>query len=213
MAKSIVRQIQDILGVKDDGVWGPQSQGALNAEIEKTGASNPKLAKIQALLGAVPDGNWSQQSQKLLKAVLKKGDSSGGAGGDGPFKAKASSFADPADVAAFRKCKAKGKTDGECFKVGDNGIGKWGTDTTSTTKPMVAIHEKDATARWGSLDAAAHRKVRVTVIASGQSVVATVEDKLGTAGRIDLNPGAAKKLGLSIPIDPGKTAVEWEWVV
>jgi hypothetical protein len=199
--------------VTADNIWGPDSQDALNAEIEKTGASNPKLAKIQGLIGVKQDGLWGQNSQKALNAILKNGDAGGGKGGNGPFKAKASSFADPADVVAFKKCKAQGKTDQACFKVGDNGIGKWGTDTTSPTKPMVAIHEKDATARWGSMDAAAHRKVRVTVVGSGKSVVGTVEDKLGTPGRIDLNPGAANKLGLSIPIDPNKTQVLWEWVV
>ena len=213
MAKSIVQQIQDILGVKADGIWGPQSQDALNAEIEKTGESNPTLAEIQELIGTEPDGAWGPKSQKALNAVLKKGDSSGGNGGNGPFKAKASSFADPADVVAFKKCKAQGKTDKQCFAVGDNGIGKFGADTTSSTTPMVAIHPTDATARWESMQGAAHRKVRVTVIKSGKSVVATVEDQLGKAGRIDLNPGAAKKLGLSIPINPKTTDVLWEWVV
>ena len=180
-------------------------------------ANDSSLTGVRAdhvgLIGLKQDGVWGSKSQKALNALLKNGDSSGGNGGNGPFKAKASSFADPADVVAFNKCKAKGKTDGECFAVGDNGIGKFGADTTSSTRPMVAIHPTDATARWGSMHGAAHRKVRVTVIESGKSVVATVEDQLGKAGRIDLNPGAAKKLGLSIPIDPKTTDVLWEWVV
>lgn len=213
MPASIVEQVQKILGVKADGVWGPKSQGALNAEIEKTGTSNPKLAKIQQLLGVEADGVWGTKSQKALSNILKNGDSGGGAGGNGPFTAKVSSFADPADIIAFDKCKAKGGTDGECFKVGDNGIGKFGANTKSTTVAMVAIHPNDATARWGSMEGAAHRKVRVTLTATGKSVLASVEDQLGKAGRIDINPGAAKKLGLTPPIDPNKTECEWEWVV
>jgi hypothetical protein len=75
---------------------------------------------------------------------------------------------------------------------------------------MVAVHPDDATARWGSMNAAAHRKVRVTITESGKSVIATVEDQLGKAGRIDLNPGAAKKVGL---LPPFLKDCEWEWVV
>ena len=209
MAKSIVQKIQQVLGVPDDGVWGPQSQGALNAEIESTGATNPTLATIQGLIGATQDGIWGPKSQKALNTALQGSGGTGAkSGGNGPFKAKASSFADPKDVADFKKCKAEGKTDKACFAVGDNGIGAWGANTALTTKPMVAVHEDDAVARWGSFDGAAHRRVRVTV--GGKSVEATVEDKLGTAGRIDLNPAAAAKLGLNPPF---LKACEWEWVV
>lgn len=208
MAKPIVQQIQKILGVKTDGIWGPQSQETLNSEIENTGVSNPKLARIQQLIGADPDGSWGPQSQKKLNAVLSKGDSGGGSGGNGPFKAKASSFADPKDVADFRACKKTGKTDKQCFAMGDNGIGAWGADTAHTSTPMVAVHERDAVAKWGSFDGAAHRKVRVTV--GGKSVVAVVEDKLGKAGRIDLNPAAAAKVGLHPPF---LKDCEWEWMV
>jgi len=209
MAKTTVQQIQKILGVKDDGVWGPKSQGALNTEIESTGASNSKLAKIQKLIGLEQDGVWTVKSQKALNAVLNGTSAiSNNVGGNGPFKAKASSFADPKDVADFEKCKAQGKTDGQCFAVGDNGIGAWGANTAQTTKPMVAVHKDDAVARWGSFDGAAHRSVRVTV--GDASILAVVEDKLGTPNRIDLNPAAAKKLGLTPPF---LIPCTWEWVV
>jgi hypothetical protein len=207
MAKSIVQKIQSILGVKDDGIWGPKSQDALNAEIESTGASNPKLTQIQGLIGTPQDGVWGSKSQKALNTVLRNGDSAGGSGGNGPFKAKASSFADPKDVVDFKRCKAQGKTDRQCFKVGDNGVGAWGANTAQTTTPMVAVHKSDAVAKWGSFDGAAHRRVRVTV--GGESTTAVVEDKLGTAGRIDLNPAAARKLGLTPPF---LKDCEWEWV-
>ena len=208
MAKSIVEQIQIILGVKSDGIWGPNSQEALNTEIGNTGASNPKLEKIQRLIGATADGRWGPQSQRKLNAVLKNGDGSGRSGGNGPFKAKASSFADPKDVEDFHKCKATGKTDKQCFAVGDNGIGAWGANTAQLTKPMVAIGESDAVARWGSWNGAAHRRVGVTV--NGRTIMAVVEDKLGKGGRIDLNPAAAARLGLKPPF---LLDCEWKWLV
>lgn len=200
MAKSIVEKVQDILGVKADGIWGSKSQAALNAEIKKTpGAGNPTLGKIQKLLGVKEDGFWGPVSQGALNKEL--------GGGDG-FSATASSFADPADVTAFNRCKAQGKTDNQCFKVGDNGVGQFGKITAQTHTPMVALHESDMKARWGSVNAAAHRTVTVTV--KGKTVQATVEDRLGVAGRIDLNPAAAKKLGLNPPFLV-KNCV-WNWV-
>ena len=208
MSKSIVEKVQTVLGVKADGVWGPKSQETLNAEIEKTKDSNPKLAKIQALIGAEEDGRWGQKSQKALNAALKGTSAPGGQGGNGPFQAKASSFADPKDVEDFKKCKATGKTDGQCFAVGDNGVGAWGANTAQTVAPMVAVHKDDAVARWGSFNAAAHRQVRVTV--GAKSVLAVVEDKLGKANRIDLNPAAARRLSLTPPF---LVPCEWEWVV
>ena len=207
MAASTVEKIQGIHGVEGDGIWGPKSQNALNDQIGKTGATgNPKLAKIQKLLGVEDDGFWGPKSQKALNDVLTGGKSEGG-GGNGPFDAEASSFADPKDLKDFQKCKAQGKTDKQCFKVGDNGIGKFGKLTAQTTTPMVAVHPIDAKKRWGSMDAAAHRMVRVTV--GSKSVVASVEDQLGVEGRIDLNPAAAKKLGLNPPFT---TDCTWEWV-
>ena len=199
MAKSIVEKVQGILGAEADGIWGPKSQSALNAEIKKTpGAGNPTLKKIQKLLGVAEDGLWGPVSQEALNK--ERG------GGDG-FSAKASSFADPADVTAFNRCKAQGKTDNQCFKVGDNGVGQFGKITAQTDTPMVAIHESDMKARWGSVNAAAHRSVTVT--ANGKTVEATVEDRLGVAGRIDLNPAAAKGLGLNPPF---LVPCVWNWV-
>jgi hypothetical protein len=40
---------------------------------------------------------------------------------------KASSFADPADVAVYKRCLKSGKTPVQCFAVGDNGVGLWAT--------------------------------------------------------------------------------------
>jgi hypothetical protein len=207
MAKSNVQKIQTILGVTDDGIWGPQSQKALNSEIGKTGGKgNPILAKIQKLLGVGADGFWGPVSQKAFNDELAPAAEAGAAAGGG-FKAEASSFADPADVRAFERCKAQGKTDQACFRVGDNGIGQFGKITAQDHTPMVAIHKDDMIARWGSVLAAAHRVVTVT--ANGKTIQATVEDRLGVAGRIDLNPAAAKQLGLNPPFLV-KNCV-WNW--
>lgn len=122
---------------------------------------------------------------------------------------KASSFADPADVAAFRKCKAQGKTDQECFKVGDNGIGKWGDDTTAD-RPMCALPPED----WKPLGAKA-RGAKVLVKANGKSVVCELRDtmpakrNIKNGAGIDLNPAAVKAIGLKPPI---MVAATWEWV-
>jgi hypothetical protein len=203
MAKSNAEKFQTILGVEPDGIWGPKSQRALNTQIEGTGATgDPTLIKIQKLLGVDADGFWGPKSQKALNQAL-----AGGGGSAGGIRATASSFADPADVRAFERCKATGRTDKQCFAVGDNGIGKWGANTAQTTTPMVAVHPRDAVAKWGSMNAAAHRSVRVTV--GNKSVAATVEDQLGVAGRIDLNPAAAAKLGLNPPFT---VPCVWEWV-
>jgi len=200
MAKSIVEKVQDILGVESDGIWGPGSQTALNAEIKKTsGQGNPTLKKIQKLLGVGDDGFWGPVSQGALNQEL---------GGSDGFTAIASSFADPADVVAFNKCKAQGKTDQQCFKVGDNGIGQFGKITAQTQTAMVAIHASDMIARWGSVNAAAHRLVTVTI--NGKTIQASVEDRLGVAGRIDLNPAAAKQLGLNPPFLVKNCT--WNWV-
>jgi len=209
MAQSLTQKIQAILGVKADGIWGPKSQDALHAVIGPTTQSDPTLAKIQTLTGAPANGHWDPTSQKALNKALKgQGGLGAASGGNGPFSATASTFADPKDVAAFHKCKANGHSDDYCYGKGDNGVGAWGADTTSTTKAMVAVHQQDAFARWGSWAGAAHRRVRVTI--NGNSVLATVEDKLGTKGRIDLNPGALAKLGLQ----PGNLwPCQWEWVV
>src|SRR5688572_27886450 len=87
------------------------------------------IIKIQRWAGAVPDGNFGPVSanavvQKLGLDVLPDEEPEWRSG-------KASSFADPKDVAAFKRCKAQGKTDQQCFRVGDNGIGLWGDDTTT----------------------------------------------------------------------------------
>jgi hypothetical protein len=196
----VIQKVQRILGVSPDGIWGPKSQAALNREIGKTkGSGNSTLQKIQRVMRIEADGIWGRQSQGALNRA--RADVS-------EFSATASSFADPADVAAFKRCKTTGKTDRQCFAFGDNGIGQFGAITAQEKVPMVAVHADDMKARWGSVPAAAHRPVVVTV--KGRSIQATVEDRLGVRGRIDLNPAAAKALGLRPPF---LVQCVWKWGV
>lgn len=132
---------------------------------------------------------------------------------------KASSFADPADVRAFEACKRKGKSDLECFKVGDNGIGCWGDVTAQTSTPMCALPPQEMERRWGSVEQSRHRWVRVTVTqvghdSFGKSVRCLLADRMPrktnkSGAGIDLNPAASEALGLT---PPHLIEVVWEWV-
>lgn len=120
--------------------------------------------------------------------------------------AKISSFADPADVEAFRKCKAEGYSDKYCFKFGDNGRGYYGDDTT-TNEPMCALRKETIVARWGTLAKGKHKPVIVQLY-DGREVTCKLADLLGSKGRVDLNPGACKALGLRPPaLESGR----WRW--
>lgn len=157
-----------------------------------------KIKQIQAILGVVPDGIWGPKSQTALNREI---------GNTAGFSVTASSFADPADITAFKKCKATGKTDKQCFVVGDNGIGQFGKITAQEHTPMVAIHADVMIAKWGSINGAAHRAVIVKF--KGKSIIATVEDRMSAKGRIDLNPAAARLLRLKPPF---LVPVTWGWV-
>jgi hypothetical protein len=131
-------------------------------------------------------------------------------------KVLASSFADPADVLAFRKWFKIYRLNGHSVEVatrrafakGDNGIGKWGDDTTTDT-PMCALPPDD----WGWLKDKA-RGALVLVKANGREVLCELRDTMPwkkhiTNGcGIDLNPAACHALGLHPPI---KIKAEWSW--
>ena len=125
------------------------------------------------------------------------------------MKVIASSFADPADVLAFRRAKLKGMTDQQAFKVGDNGIGCWGDDTTAPA-PMCALPPED----WRPLGKKA-RGAKVLVRANGKQVVCELRDtmprkrNITNGAGIDLNPAACYALGLKPPV---MVRAEWEFV-
>lgn len=161
------------------------------------------IKALQGVLGVEADGKWGPKSQAAFDAVIHRSSDS--------HVGKASSFADPKDVAAFKRCKERGGTDQQCFKVGDNGIGCWGDDLTGAT-PICAIPPDDMVQRWGSILGAKHKLVEVTV--DGKTVVCVVKDRMPwkkniTNGAvIDLNPGAAAALGLDPPF---MVSCSWKW--
>jgi len=169
--ESTIKAIQGIIGVTQDGIWGPKSQAALDAVVH-------------------PPAQW-------LNA---------------PHKGLASSFADPADVRAFKRCKENGGTDQQCFKVGDNGVGCWGDDCSEGSGPSCALPPDDMIEKFGSIAAAKHAKVKVS--ANGQSATCTLKDRMPwkknitNKAIIDLNPDAVALLGLKPPIMVPAT---WEW--
>lgn len=166
LADTRIRGVQRVLGVADDGVWGPKSQAALD-EAKRAA----QTARINTVL--------------------------------------ASSFADPADVAAFRRCKKQGKTDLECFAVGDNGRGRWGDDTTKDV-PMCALPPED----WEFLGSRA-RGASVLVTCGDKKVICELRDtmphrkNIKNGAGIDLNPAAWSALGFT---PPQLRQVTWRWM-
>jgi hypothetical protein len=125
----------------------------------------------------------------------------------------ASSFADPEDIADYKKAIAAGKSEAEALKVGDNGIGKWGDITARDDVPMCALPPEDWVAKWGRGNGARGKKVAVTI--KGKTVIGELRDSMPRKGNIkngagiDLNPGFAKAFGLKPPFLI--KGVEWEW--
>ena len=179
---------------------------------------NEKIKAIQGIIGVTPDGIWGEKSQAALSSIIAASQSPASAS-ESPalsgtaeiYKGKASSFADPADIKAFKRCKAEGKTDQECFKVGDNGIGAFGDSTVEGTGPCCAIPGSKMIARWGSKDAARFKEISVS--ANGKSAVVKVKDRLPenspNGAIIDLNPDAGALLGLTPPF---LVPCTWSWV-
>lgn len=169
------KQIQQILGTQEDGIFGPNTQAAYD------------------LLSGMNDTDlWPAQSFNSTEHTVK-----------------ATSFADPADVAAFRRCKDQGGTDQHCFSVGDNGVGKWGDSCVAGTGPACALPPED----WSQVPNP--RKKLVTVKYGEKSVVCELRDtmphkaNIKNGAGIDLNPDACEALGISIPAD---ARVSWAWV-
>lgn len=163
-----------------------------------------KRRKIQEIIGVEQDEKIGPKTRAAFEALFD----------DAPAKdalwteGKASSFADPKDIAAFKKCKATGKSDLECFRVGDNGIGAWGDDTT-VDRPMCALPRED----WKHLGSNARgKKVRVAI--AGQTVICELRDtmpakkNIKNGAVIDLNPSAVKAFGLTPPI---MKDCAWSW--
>jgi hypothetical protein len=125
----------------------------------------------------------------------------------------ASSFADPADVAAYKKCLTSGKTAKQCLAIGDNGIGLWGDDTT-VAKPICALAPDDWLTKWKKGSVARGKKIELSL--GDKKVICELRDTMPAKANItngagiDLNPGAAVALGLKPPFM--KPNVGWRWV-
>lgn len=164
-----------------------------------------QVLKDAGLYTGEVDGAFGPRSQAAFDALIhgRPQDT-----GDGVHHVHASSFADPADVAAFRRCKAAGGTDQECFKVGDNGIGRWSDDCTGPT-PMCALPPED----WEPFGAQARGK-KVVVTANGKTIICALGDtmphrkNIKNGAGLDLSPAAVKSLGLRPPVMIPAT---WIW--
>jgi hypothetical protein len=164
-----------------------------------------KLSDIQTILGVEADGKWGPKSQAALDAEIHPTNSVLHIG-------KASSFADLRDVEAFRRCKETGKSDKECFRVGDNGVGCFGDDVTRIDIPYVAVPPEDMEARWGSVSAAKGRHINLTI--GDNTRLVFVGDRMPakrfiTNGAvIDLAPGAQVIFNLKAPF---MVPCKWQW--
>lgn len=175
---------------------------------------NQKIADIQTILGVASDGIWGKKSQDALDAVkvFESGKGEGFSGSSEGKEVNGSSFADPGDVAAFLKCKAQGKSDQECFKVGDNGIGFTGINCADDSIPICALPPEEWKTKYGSKSVAAGKPVDVTyegktvrgIMGDTMPEIANIENN----ARIDLNPGYAKAFGIKPPF---MIRVVWKW--
>lgn len=173
-----------------------------------------KITELQKVLGVTADGKWGPQSQAALDHLIAESRiNPAPVVGKEFHHGKASSFADPADIKAFRKCKDAGGTDQDCFRIGDNGIGCYGDDVSEGSGPSCALPPEDSEEKWGTVAAAKHKGVEVT--ANGKSVLCVLKDRMPHRANIkngaiiDLNPDAAKALGVSPPF---MIPAAWRWV-
>lgn len=194
---TLIQNIQKLAGVTPDGIYGAATDSAITRQLQ----TDPAFVKrLQGALGVVPDGNWGSRSSASLRCAqfnvsLNRVNS-----------CKASSFADPADVAAFKRCKAEGFSDQRCFGVGDNGIGAWNNDTSEGSGPQVALPPEFLIAKYGALSQAVHKAIQVTNPANGNKVTAYVGDLMPHIGTepsgagIDCNPDVVAALGQTPPM-------------
>ncbi len=165
-------------------------------------SASDQIKAIQQILGVTPDGSFGPVSRAALDVLTSSATL---------HVVKATSFADPADVAAYRRAKAAGKSDEEAFAVGDNGVGCWGDDCT-TEHPFCALPPEDMCERWGSVEAARHRAVKIVV--NGVTLICPLGDRMPSrrhitnGAGIDLNPAACAALHLTPPVFAPAT---WQW--
>lgn len=126
----------------------------------------------------------------------------------------ASSFADPQDLAAFKAAKARGLSDKQAFRVGDNCIGCWGDFTGDPDGvPMCALPPEIWKEKFPN--GGARGAIVNLTRSSGETCVAQLRDTMPhldhieNGAGIDLNPAAAKALGLKPPFMEHN--LTWDW--
>lgn len=170
---------------------------------------------IQQLLHVADDGVFGDLTMSAM-AVLAHANADVWpvpAAPDGAHEVKATSFADPADVRAFRQCKAGGNSDQFCFRKGDNGLGFGKYDCTAGSGPACALPPEF----WAQFPDArdGKRLVKITNDANGLVLICPQKDtmphlpNIANGAGIDLNSDACAALKISVPAD---ARVTWEWV-
>ena len=123
--------------------------------------------------------------------------------------AKMTSFATYKDLVGYIKCLLNGGSENYCYSKGDNGVGSTGKITAQEHTPMVALPKAEVVAKWGSVKAAAGKRVRVQ-LPSCPAFEAEYADT-APAGVCDLNPASLKAAGLSPETELNVTGT-WEWI-
>ncbi len=172
-----------------------------------------KVIELQKLLGVSPDGDIGKRTRAAFEALDSAADSERiifKTTESDPRIVKASSFADPADVRAFKACKAQGNSDQFCFSKGDNGVGKWGHNCADEDMRYAALPREV----WAAAGKTGGAPMAVTY--RGQRVTGSLGDTMPSLANIkngaglDLNPGFQKAFGLKPPfLLDGFT---WEWI-
>jgi hypothetical protein len=133
----------------------------------------------------------------------------------------ASSFADPADVEAFKKWfkiyRDQGMSEDAAtkaaFRKGDNGIGFTGVFCATEAECLCALPPEEWKAKWGTKKNAAGKGVIVTY--KGKEIPGRLGDTMPAKDKrlndalIDLNPGFAKAFGERPPFM--LRGVSWRW--
>lgn len=127
---------------------------------------------------------------------------------------KASFFAGPQDVSAFRKCKKAGGSDNFCFKSGDNGIGKWDMDCTREDRNSAALPREV----WGQAGKTGGSPLSVTY--HGKTVHGFLDDTMPSLANIHNGCGIdlARGFAIAFGIHPDEMNnhtledVTWSWI-
>lgn len=159
-----------------------------------------------------PDGDIGKRTLAAIHALDEAGDLESAETAPVPsgdvHAVLASSFADLADVRAFKACKARGNSDQTCFGTGDNGIGAWGANTAQEDIPMVALPREV----WRQAGKTGGAKVKITH--GGKEIIAILGDTMPKLSNIkngagmDTNPAVAKAFGLKPPY---MVPMTWQW--